>query len=559
MASLEIHTKNQQRLKKVYLIANLGDSELQILLFELDPLTCLIESVTYQYLTAIAKSLAQRPTLFTILATTNYKTLILINYLQVFDENMTLKTSISKAKVNLVEPQFFDVNLLEKFSVYNNQIPKIYQTQNKLLSQVVPEKTKKEKHDELRDYLICICKYHLLSAEQEIFLGKKVLNFQKFKKVYKTACSSLNREPNAIELAKLLNVSVSELYKTYISAQIARNKLIESNLRLVVSIAKRYVCRGLDFFDLIQEGNIGLIRAVDKFDPYKGYRFSTYATWWIRQFINRAIQNKSQLIRIPVHFWDTRNRVKKFQEKVAKLTWKSPSNREISQELNISLDKVNLIKQSFANIVSWDTKIGENKDTSLDEVIPFNQDDLLESLGMHQTIDILLSSLAPRQIEIISMRFGLDDGEPKSLQEIGDKFNLSRERIRQIEDKIFKKFISLLPSLEVPLSKPKASVVSKINKADYKHLVPTSEKTLDSISDQSIQSTKPEKVNELLPIKKKIILDVINQNPAMTDDTIAMIFSTAPENISKIRMEIQTSPKLSSSNQLNLLPQDNSS
>ena len=312
--------------------------------------------------------------------------------------------------------------------------------------------------DPVRMYLKEIGKVSLLSAEGEIELASAIsagnkakatliawekANGQAVEPVLDAEDPVGEIEVPEEEVANLTEKDLEELRKTVKAGESAKQKLAEANLRLVVSIAKRYAGRGMLFLDLIQEGNLGLIKAVEKFDYTKGYKFSTYATWWIRQAITRAIADQARTIRIPVHMVETINKVIRVSRQLLQELGHDPTPEEISAQMNMPVDKVREILKIAQEPVSLETPIGEEEDSHLGDFIP--DEDAPEpaevasfTLLKEQLVEVL-GTLTPREEKVLRLRFGIEDGRTRTLEEVGKEFNVTRERIRQIEAKALRK------------------------------------------------------------------------------------------------------------------------
>ena len=288
--------------------------------------------------------------------------------------------------------------------------------------------------DPVRMYLKEIGKVPLLTADEEVTLATSMSEGNLAKE--RLAEIEENNEEISDEERKALEALVKQ-------GENSKQKLAEANLRLVVTIAKRYVGRGMLFLDLIQEGNLGLIKAVEKFDYTKGYKFSTYATWWIRQAITRAIADQARTIRIPVHMVETINKVIRVSRQLLQELGHDPSAEEISEEMGMPVDKVREILKIAQEPVSLETPIGEEEDSHLGDFIPDEgasepSEAASFTLLKEQLVDVL-STLTPREEKVLKLRFGIEDGRTRTLEEVGKEFNVTRERIRQIEAKALRK------------------------------------------------------------------------------------------------------------------------
>ena len=296
--------------------------------------------------------------------------------------------------------------------------------------------------DPVRMYLKEIGKVPLLSAEEEINLAQRMEAGTVAAEKIQLLKARMKETEDETEKAEIQE-EIKAMQKDIDLGSDAKKRLAEANLRLVVSIAKRYVVRGMLFLDLIQEGNLGLIKAVEKFDYRKGYKFSTYATWWIRQAITRAIADQARTIRIPVHMVETINKLIRVSRQLLQELGREPSPEEIAAEMNMPVDRVREILKISQEPVSLETPIGEEEDSHLgdfikDDNVPVPADAAAFTL-LKEQLEEVLGTLTEREQKVLTLRFGLEDGRARTLEEVGKEFNVTRERIRQIEAKALRK------------------------------------------------------------------------------------------------------------------------
>ncbi|MBW4441071.1 MAG: RNA polymerase sigma factor, RpoD/SigA family [Plectolyngbya sp. WJT66-NPBG17] len=290
--------------------------------------------------------------------------------------------------------------------------------------------------DMVRTYLHEIGRVPMLTHEQEILYGKQVQQMMTLQEKKEKLAKKLGHEPTLQEFSEHVHLSDSELSGILQRGRRAKQKMIEANLRLVVSIAKKYQKRNLEFLDLIQEGSLGLERGVEKFDPTRGYKFSTYAYWWIRQAITRAIAQQARTIRLPIHITEKLNKIKRVQRELAQTLGRSATAAEIAAELELEPEQIREFLMLSRQPVSLDLRVGDNQDTELQELLEDDgpsPDMYLTQELLRQDLETLMTDLTPQQREVLSLRYGLRDGYELSLAKVGDRLNLSRERVRQLE------------------------------------------------------------------------------------------------------------------------------
>ncbi len=305
--------------------------------------------------------------------------------------------------------------------------------------------TKASLEDNIGAFFKEMARYPLLKSDEEVTLANEVRLMVEAEEIRQKLAASLERQPSKQQWATAMGLeNARQLEQFLYKGKVAKRKMIRSNLRLVVSIAKRYLNRGVPFLDLIQEGAIGLNRATEKFDPNKGYKFSTYAYWWIRQAITRTIANDARTIRLPIHIVEKLNKLKKAQRTLKQKLQRNPSEEELAKELKMSAPQLRQLLELRRQSLSLNHRVGKAEDTELVDLLEDNElqlpeEKMSEAMMRQEIIDVLNDVLTEREKDVIALRYGLSTSQPYTLEEVGGMFNLSRERVRQIQSKAMRK------------------------------------------------------------------------------------------------------------------------
>lgn len=445
---LELPKRSENTIEAVYSLGEYtqGSGTLQIILFQIHQYLN-SDLLTEEWIKPIANSLLKRPSRYLLLGTRNYQQLLLCSPSKKLDERFNLVMSLATYYIDCTQPLVRDRHWLEKlaFKLVTPQVLQEIHFQSLQQASIGHQKSTKDKdkftEDSIGLYLREIGRVPLLKAYEEIDLSRKAAYFYQLKKIRTNLAKSLGRNPTDLEWSVETDIPL----EAYAIGLKARNHLITANQRLVISIAKKYQGRGLDLLDLVQEGNIYLFRAVEKFDPELGYKFSTYAMWWIRQGITRAIHNRSLLIRLPVHIHDKLTTIKTHARSLSQELHRVATYQEVAKRAGLTLAQVRELCELTRPLVSLAAPVKNVEDSCLGDLLESHYQTIASEIAeqeRRETIFRVLESLSPKQREVIQLRYGLEDGETKTLADIGREFGLSRERIRQIEVKAMQKLNS---------------------------------------------------------------------------------------------------------------------
>ena len=447
----------ESSLQQLYLLADYKDNKsvsLQIFLFVLKSSQFLMAdkvSVTRK-LDSISNQLCRGAAKYLTFGTIDFNQLYVAHPSRKLDSNSDLKAYIDSILIDIKNPTFQSRNFLEKLCFVENvkklvdKSGKSIQDYKEISAGQRDSKTRAFREDSFRLYLEAIGRIRLLRADEEIELARKIADLLELESKRKELAKEIDCHPYDVresDWAIKMGLPLGEFRKRLHSGRRAKEKLVISNLRLVVSIAKNYTYRGLELDDLVQEGSLGLIRAAEKFDHTKGYKFSTYSTWWIRQAITRAIADQSRTIRLPVHLYDTISKIKKTMITLSQEIKRKPTYQEIANRMEIDIDKLRFIAMSAQLIISLETPIGKEENSRLGDFIEYegdSPDEMVTKKLLLENIETLFEALkTDRERDVLRLRYGLKDGRTMTLEEIGQIFNLTRERIRQIEAKALNK------------------------------------------------------------------------------------------------------------------------
>lgn len=442
---LELSESSTSKIQKTYFIteySSQGES-LQALLFELNSHDFSSYVVVRNRMDMIAGQLCKRPNNFLLIATTDYRQLLFLSPKASLNEQFNLVVKSEYLAVSLSDPSIQDCKWLEKLSVDNLSSDTLHSSHQVVLknASIIQKASAKGKSqlDSIGAYLHEIGRIPLLDPIEEIELTRKVKRYQQLARIRSQLAIELGRQPTNREWAAATEIPLL----AFQIGRRAKERLINANLRLVVSIAKYYSNRGVEFQDLIQEGNLGLIRATEKFEPELGNRFSTYATWWIKQAISRCIYNQSRTIRLPVHLYEKYAEIKQSYRKLVKNIKRIPTLAETASYVDAEITEISLLVSRFRQIASLDITIDSDNTSTLGDLIECSRmspsEKIEQRLIAEYVNSMLQSTLKEREIYILKQRFGFDTDEPRSLESIGQELNLTRERVRQIEAKALQK------------------------------------------------------------------------------------------------------------------------
>ena len=425
-----------------YRIYNPKKKELQVFLFELGQEKFETHRKEQEKIITIFQIISRNKKKSLLIGTKKYNKLIIVAPHS--RENTNLKISVRWWLIDCKNPCYYDTYWLENVAINHWKSTEGFTNKDKSEGNYDPDKQPPNGtfiEDSMQLYYKQINNISRLHPEEEIHLAHLIDELLALEEIYRKLEEKLKRSPNETEWAIEAKINKWELHERLQQGRRAKNKMVTANLRLVVSIAKRYQNRGLDFQDLIQEGSIGLIRATEKFDHTKGYKFSTYGIWWIRQAITRAICDYSRMIRLPVYLYETISQIKKIATQIS-MECSPVTAEEVATRMEMTREKLHYIIQCAQETLSLDYPESKGENIMYQEVIKFDGETPIKYVFkncLQEDIETVLKTLTPRERNVLQMRFGLDDAQEKTLKEIGDMFNLTRERIRQIEAKALKK------------------------------------------------------------------------------------------------------------------------